>query len=121
MEKLEVRSKIWIEVAGEPILGEGREQLLRLIQEYGSISAAARQMGLSYRKAWSLVRTMETNLGFSLVLRQKGGAGGGESALTPHALQLLEKFDRLQAGIRSYVNGRFQEIFALPESEATRG
>lgn len=111
MNDLEVRSKLWIEAGGEPILGEGRERLLRLIQENGSISAAARQMGLSYRKAWGLLRAMETNLGYPLVRRQKGGAGGGESTLTPQALVLLEKFDRLHIGIRRYVNDRFDEIF----------
>jgi molybdate transport system regulatory protein len=111
MNNLEVRSKIWIEAEGEPVLGTGREQLLRLIQENGSISAAARGMGLSYRKAWSLLRAMETSLGYPLVRRQKGGSGGGESALTPRALDLLEKFDRLHAGIRRYVNDRFREIF----------
>ncbi len=109
--KIEVRSKIWLEVDGEPVLGGGREELLRQIGRHGSINAAARQMKISYRKAWTAIAAMEERLGFPLVHRQKGGAGGGESTLTPEAEALLEKFDRLCTGINAMVDGKFREIF----------
>lgn len=89
MEKLVIRAKIWLEVGDCSLIGEGREQLLQLIDELGSISAAGRKMGLSYRKSWSNVQAMEQALGCKLIVRQRGGAGGGASELTQDARDLL--------------------------------
>lgn len=107
-----VRSKIWLEVDGAPFLGEGRERLLRLIVELGSINAAARRMGLTYRRAWGYLQAMEERLGKPLIVREKGGCGGGSSVVTPEALELLDRFDRLRLGLRQMVNERFDEIFS---------
>lgn len=115
MKTLRVRSKVWLEVDGEPLLGDGRERLLRLIDELGSINAAARRMGLTYRRAWSSLRAMEEKLGSPLVLREKGGSGGGSSVITPEARELLEKFDILRRGLNQAVDRRFDEIFPPEE------
>jgi molybdate transport system regulatory protein len=53
--RLQVRSKIWLEIDGEPVFGQGREVLLRLIQKGSSINAAAKEMGIPYRKAWTYI------------------------------------------------------------------
>lgn len=106
----QVRSKIWLEIDGEPVFGQGREELLRLIRKTGSINAAAREMGIPYRKAWTYIDAMEKRLGLPLVNRLKGGAGGGESSLTPQALTLLEKFEALQEGFDEMVNLKFAEL-----------
>jgi molybdate transport system regulatory protein len=108
--RLQVRSKIWLEVDGEPVFGQGREELLRLVQSSGSINAAAQQMGIPYRKAWTYISAMESRLGFALVDRVKGGAGGGKSTLTPQAEGLLGNFDLLRQGFDEEVNRRFREI-----------
>ncbi len=107
---LQVRSKIWLEINGEPAFGQGREDLLRLIRKNGSINAAAKEMGIPYRKAWSYIDAMEKRLGFPLVTRQKGGAGGGESTLSPQAVSLLEKFHALQKDFHDSVNRKFIEL-----------
>ena len=111
MKSIEVRSKVWLEVDGEPLLGEGRERLLRLIEQEGSISAAARAMAIPYRKAWSYLENMESKLGFSLVERHKGGARGGRTTLTSEARSLLARFDELKSGVQAFVDGRFAEAF----------
>ena len=108
--RLQVRSKVWLELDGAPVFGQGREQLLRLIQSAGSINAAAKEMGIPYRKAWTYLDAMETRLGYPLVSRQKGGAGGGNSTLTPDALQLLAGFDALQDGVNAFVDCRFSGL-----------
>lgn len=108
--KLQVRSKIWLETDGEPVFGQGRDELLRLIQNTGSINAAAKSMGIPYRKAWTYIDAMEKRLGFPLVNRLKGGPGGGESSLTPQAETLLRKFDLLQQGFNDKVNCKFIEL-----------
>lgn len=110
LPRLQVRSKIWLEIEGEPVFGQGRDELLRLIRKTGSINAAAKAMGVPYRKAWTYIDAMEKRLGFPLVNRQKGGAGGGESSLTPQAETLLEKFDLLQQGFHDLVNRKFIEL-----------
>lgn len=107
---LQVRSKIWLEIDGEPVFGQGREKLMRLIQKTSSINAAAKEMGIPYRKAWTYLDAMEKRLGFPLVNRLKGGAGGGESTLTPQAVTLLEKFDLLQKGFNDTVNRKFMKL-----------
>ena len=108
--KLQVRSKIWLEIDGEPVFGQGREDLLRLIQKGNSINAAAKAMGIPYRKAWTYIDAMERRLGFPLVNRKKGGTGGGASTLTPQAAALLEKFNLLQQGFNDMVNRKFTEL-----------
>ncbi|HBG06678.1 MAG: ModE family transcriptional regulator [Geobacteraceae bacterium GWC2_58_44] len=107
---LQVRSKIWLEIGGEPVFGQGRDRLLRLIQSTGSINSAAKEMGIPYRKAWSYLDAMEKRLGFPLVNRLKGGTGGGTSSLTPQAETLLQRFDSLQEGFNDLVNRRFLEL-----------
>lgn len=107
---LQVRSKIWLEIDGEPVFGQGRDELLRLIKNTGSISAAAKSMGIPYRKAWTYIDAMEKRLGFPLVNRLKGGRGGGESSLTLQAETLLQKFDLLQQGFNDMVNCKFSEL-----------
>lgn len=108
--RLQVRSKIWLQIDGEPVFGQGREELLLLIQKGHSINAAAKSMGIPYRKAWTYIDAMERRLGFPLVTRQKGGVGGGVSALTPQAAALLEKFELLQRGFNDMVNRKFIEL-----------
>lgn len=108
--RLQVRSKIWLEIAGEPVFGQGREALLRLIQQGNSINAAAKAMGIPYRKAWTYIDAMEKRLGFPLVTRQKGGTGGGASSLTTRAVTLLEKFHLLQKGFNDRVDSKFVEL-----------
>lgn len=112
MNRLQVRSKIWLELDGEPFLGTGREQLLRLIHQRGSINAAARELGLSYRKAWSQLKAMEEKLDHPIIVRSKGGTGGGESTLTAVALDLLDRYDRLRSGMNRHVDAKFLETFA---------
>jgi molybdate transport system regulatory protein len=112
MTRLKVRSKIWLEVDGEPLLGEGRERLLKLIEQTGSISAAARAMDITYRKAWGHLQAMEGKLGYPLVLRQKGGAGGGESLLTAEAVLLLERFNLLRRDVNETVDEKFSRLFS---------
>ena len=79
---LAVRSKIWIESDGEAVFGRGRRFLLEAIDTHGSINQAAKEIGISYRKAWSHIKTMEERLGISLVKRRAGGRNGGGAALT---------------------------------------
>lgn len=108
---LEIRSKLWIEIDGEPLFGRGRKYLLEAIGQYGSISEAARQIGVSYRRAWSYLKAMEDRLGISLVERRAGGRHGGQAILTERAREFLNMYELLEAGMRDLVDLRFSRIF----------
>lgn len=69
--------------------------LLQAIGDAGSISAAARQIGLSYKAAWDAVDTMNNLAGEPLVLRSTGGQRGGGATLTPRAQELLQLYQAL--------------------------
>lgn len=109
---LEIRSKIWIETGGEPVFGRGRRFLLEAIDTHGSINQAAKEVGISYRKAWGHIQAMEKRLGITLVTRQTGGRNGGGAVLTDDARVFLKKFELLEAGIREFVDEKFKALFS---------
>ncbi len=77
-------------MAGKNIaLGPGKIDLLEAIDRTGSIAAGARALGLSYRRAWDLVATMNQCFKIPLVERVKGGKGGGGAQLTASVSQQL--------------------------------
>ena len=80
-------------LAGSAIaIGPGKAQLLAAIDETGSISAAARQMRMSYRRAWLLVHTMNECFKTPLVEAAKGGTAGGGAGLTEAGREILEVY-----------------------------
>ena len=87
--------KIWLEKDGEPIFGMGRFILLEKIESSGSISSAAKELGYSYKKAWSFINIMEKRLGFELVSKKIGGRHGGGSILTEEAKNIMKMYEEL--------------------------
>lgn len=101
--RIRVRARAWIEADGEAWLGFGRVELLRRIDGTGSISAAARAMGMSYRHAWKLVDAMNRAGPAPLVAAAAGGARGGGATLTDagkRAIALYERLDRRLQGFK---------------------
>jgi molybdate transport system regulatory protein len=76
------RLTLRIDFGGERQLGPGKIKLLELIDSSGSISAAGRQMGMSYRRAWLLVDELNRCFREPLVAAQVGGVKGGGASLT---------------------------------------
>jgi molybdate transport system regulatory protein len=87
-----VSGRLWIEKDGETLLSWGRVVLLERIREHGSISAAARSMGMGYRHAWELVEEMNRASPQALVTRTMGGQGGGGTVLTAHGEAAIAHF-----------------------------
>lgn len=108
---MEIKSKLWIEVEGEPVFGRGRRVLLEAIDKYGSINQAAKEINISYRKAWGYTKAMEERLGIKLIERQAGGKNGGGATLTEEAREFLSKYEMMEEGIREIVDERFRGIF----------
>ena len=112
---MEIKSKLWIEVDGRPVFGRGRRFLLEAIDRHGSINQAAKEINISYRKAWGYMKAMEERLGFKLIQRQTGGKNGGGATLTGEARRFLKKYRDLEKGMRELVDARFKRIFKEEE------
>lgn len=87
-----IKSRVWISTPTGTFLGGGRVQLLEAIQAHGSISAAAKTMGISYRKAWKMIDVMNSQGSKPVVVRSSGGAQGGGTHVTPYGKELLNKY-----------------------------
>jgi len=79
------------------MLGPGKADLLQGIRDSGSIAAAGRAMGMSYKRAWMLVETMNGMFGAPLVESQRGGAGVGGAVLTETGMAVLALWRGLEA------------------------
>ena len=76
-------------------MGPGKADLLRAIDETGSISAAARQMEMSYRRAWLLVDTMNQAFKSPVVVTLTGGKAGGGAAVTKFGKEVLQRYSAM--------------------------
>jgi molybdate transport system regulatory protein len=79
------------------MIGPGKADLLDLIRETGSIAAAGRRLGMSYKRAWMLVETLNDTFAEPLVESHRGGAGFGGAVLTTAGEAVLAQYRRLQA------------------------
>jgi len=90
-----LKVRVWVERDGRKVLGPGRIELLEHIIRLRSISAAAKEMGMSYRRAWELVQDMNEAAGVTLVEASPGGAGGGGATVTPHGHEAIRLYRSL--------------------------
>lgn len=94
---LSLEASLVLSLGGEKLGGELRLALLREIGALGSISQAAKAVGLSYKAAWDAVEQMNNVAGQPLLERSAGGRGGGSTRLTARGEQLVARHARLQA------------------------
>lgn len=90
------RIKLRLEYDAALVLGPGKAELLRLIDRHGSIAAAAGRMGMSYKRAWSLVEALNGAFARPLVDRSRGGPGGGGAVVTPAGREVLRRYESLE-------------------------
>ena len=96
MSNLRFKYKIWLETEdGVNVFGDGKYELLKAIDEYGSLKLAIEKMGLSYRKTWDNLKKIESVLGYPLIDTTRGGKEGGASELTDAAHELLSSFENI--------------------------
>ena len=97
--RVKVRFKVWLELDDQPLLGEGGYELLKAIDEEGSIMGACRVLGLSYRKALNYVRRVEKLVGKKVLLTRRGGPGGGEAVLTEEGRALMRAYEVVKEAV----------------------
>jgi molybdate transport system regulatory protein len=81
-------------------IGPGKADLLEAVEATGSISAAGRSLGMSYKRAWSLIETLNGYFGQTLVQTSKGGKSHGGAELTPTGKRVLTLYRRMEARAR---------------------
>lgn len=91
-----VKGSIWIENDDVAFIGSGRIHLLEMIKKHGSITLAAKALKMSYRQAWELVNSMNTQSAKPLIATSAGGAGGGGTRLTNEGEQAIKQYRALQ-------------------------
>lgn len=94
-------------------VGPGRADLLEGIARTGSISAAGKAMGMSYRRAWSLVQALNDGFGRPLVLSSRGGAAQGGATLTPLGQEVLDRYRAMESKAQAAIKDDVAALRAL--------
>ena len=101
---IQPKGRLWLECHGKTYLSWGRVILLERIDEYGSVSAAAKSMKMSFSHAWQLVEDMNALAPAPLVEKQTGGRQGGGAWLTDSGKQAVQDFWRIVKNFQSWLD-----------------
>lgn len=93
---MELKTKIWLEADNRKVFGDGPADILMRVARTGSLRQTAAEINMSYSQAWKLIQMIEENLGYTVLDKQVGGAGGGHSKLTPRAAELTKAYDKFR-------------------------
>lgn len=113
-----LRLRVWAERDGQALLGPGRLELLEAIDRWRSISAAARQIGMSYRHAWLLVQSVNEAAGKPLVESAVGGRQGGGARLTELGQHAIRVFREVQKEVQAAAVQILPRVLRLDERQA---
>jgi molybdate transport system regulatory protein len=114
--------RLYLNEGGNRVLGKGGAQILEAIEECGTITGAAKKLGMSYKFMWDYLIRIRKILKTPIVVTYRGGAGrhrkgGGGTTLTPFARNMLEEFQATETNIKKMLNRR---RIILPNVSSTR-
>lgn len=109
-DRMEFSGRVWIDKAERAFLGSDRIELLEKIRELGSITGAAKAVGISYKTAWAIVDTMNNLADKPLVVRMTGGKGGGGTHLTPEGLRVVDSFRIVQEEHEAFLRNLARKV-----------
>jgi len=105
-----VRGSLWIECDDQRFFGPGRVELLERIEETGSINKAAKQMGMSYKKAWEMINALNSQASKPFVITQAGGENGGGSVITTEAKLLIAYHGELRQRFVDFLKTETEQL-----------
>jgi molybdate transport repressor ModE-like protein len=106
--EIQFHYKIWLsDNKNQGILGDGKWQILKLIEEKGSLKAACDGLGYTYRRTWGNLKKIEDFFGFPLLEKHRGGSEGGNTVLTEEGKRLVRAFDKFHASVDSVIQKGF--------------
>lgn len=112
-----IRPRVYLEE--DIAIGPGKIDLLRHVDATRSISAAARAMGMSYKRAWQLIDAMNRDFG-PVVATATGGAGGGGASLTPKGTALVAAYESLERRLNDAAGREIADLLSLLPSRRRR-
>lgn len=95
----------------KPFLDSKIAMLLMLVDETKSVRAAGQRMQLSYSSCWNIIRTLESQLNYTLIERSQGGAGGSTSVLTDRGRLLLDRYSAYEKKLKEQANALYDQYF----------
>lgn len=101
-----IKSRIWIEVDDNVLLGEGRVRLLKAIEQTGSLSKAAKSLQMSYKKAWTLTDAVNKSAKKPIIVTSIGGKNGGGAKLTPYGKKIISVFEEINSDCWDYLENQ---------------
>jgi 8-oxo-dGTP diphosphatase len=112
---------MWLERDGRFIVSDGRAKLLRKVKDMGSLSKAAKEMGMSYRHAWGIVHRISQNAGGDVVHSVRGGREGGVTSLTPFGEEILREYENKAASLQSQFENRWRKPSVTADGIVLKG
>jgi molybdate transport system regulatory protein len=106
--------------SGDPAMGPGKAELISRIEATGSISAAARTMGMSYRRAWLLVEAINASFNEPVVVTAIGGKRGGGASVTAYGQQLVAQFHAMEEKASATIAGDLAQFAQQLRKSATK-
>jgi len=107
---MRVSGKIWLDKSERAFLAGDRIELLEKIQALGSITKAAKAVGISYKTAWEIVDAMNNLADKPLVVRMTGGRGGGGTHLTPEGQKVISSFKIVQEEHKTFLSNLAEKV-----------
>jgi len=107
---LKINGSLWLESTGEHFFGPGPVELLERIAKTGSINMAAKEMNMSYKKAWALINKLNEQAANPVVIPQIGGKKGGGSTLTNEAMELITYHRLLRQRFKAFLEEETQRM-----------
>ncbi|MCK9203733.1 MAG: LysR family transcriptional regulator [Bacteroidales bacterium] len=110
-EHIRLHYKLWLSDEKENgILGDGKWQMLKLIDEKGSLKAACDGLGYTYRRTWGNLQKIEKFFGFPLLETYRGGSEGGKTVLTDDGRRLVRAFDVFHKSVDDQIAEGFKKF-----------
>jgi molybdate transport system regulatory protein len=106
-----IRPRIYLNA--DLIVGPGKIDLLKAVRDTGSISAAARTLGMNYKRAWYLLDTLNKGFHQPVIEAAKGGRGGGGARLTPLGERLIASYSAIEAACADAAEPDLAALFDL--------
>ncbi len=102
--------KLWLEDNGE-IFGHGNYEILKAIENYGSINESSKQLKMSYKKAWLKKTSTEKFLGGDIFISKKGASKDSGTNLSPKAKAIMNAYEQLESELNEFIKKRYDELF----------
>ncbi|SHG55932.1 winged helix-turn-helix domain-containing protein [Winogradskyella jejuensis] len=110
MSDYKIKSRIWIEEGDNVLVGEGRIKLLKAIDTEGSLSKAAKSIGMSYKKAWTLMDAVNKSAKEAVVTKKIGGQQGGGTIITPYGKKLITAFETINENCWTFLDEQLKTL-----------